>query len=346
MLSISINNIFFKIAFCLVCLIIFPTPLVCANFEILISVKDIDNQPIAANTITVELAGGVYEDFEDKNGYYLLKKQTSTDKIDSFEISVNFGKPYLNRNIRIADSPDKIEKPIKLFKAPDDDYYYNYLQKGLRYVNIRPYDKALAYYEAASKKYPLMPLDQHSACLYYNYAIALANTYKFNNYDNYDLSISYLENLKDLYDNEKNKIYLDPEVKSKEKLEKDIEDIKNYKQKVERTNFLNDYQKVQEEFRNGNYLESAKLAERLLKVCEDNKKLCKSTPLNEDRFLTDVGVSYLKAAEQAERENKPKTEIIGYFINAKDALEKVERLDLDTVRKNLRNINSKLIVYQ
>ena len=68
--------------------------------------------------------------------------------------------------------------------------------------------------------------------------------------------------------------------------------------------------------------------------------------MNEDRFLTDAGVSYLKAAEQAERENKPETEIVEYLNNAKNALEKVIRLDLDTVRINLRNINSKLTSYQ
>ena len=325
----------------MICLILFPTSLKCTNLEVVVSLKNLDNQSTSANKISIEV-DGVHRDFKlNENGNYCLKENINCEKIDSYEISLDFGKPYLNRNIRISGSSGDIKKSIKLFKAQDNNYNYKYLQKGLEFVNIPPYDKALAYYEAPKKKYQLIPLDQYNVCLYYNYAIALANTYKFDNYDNYNLA-----KLMNLFDNDNNRKYFIVEQISKDKLIKFIEDLKNYKFKIERIRFLNKYQKVQDTFKEGNFLETANMAENQLILCENNPKLCKSTSLNADRFLTDIGVSYLKAAEQGEKEQKPREEIIKYLNNAKDALEKVERLDLKTVHKNLHIIRSKLISYQ
>ena len=88
------------------------------------------------------------------------------------------------------------------------------------------------------------------------------------------------------------------------------------------------------------------IAEKLLKVCMDNPKLCNSTDLNEDRFLTDIGVSYLMAAEIAEKQNKPKEDIITYLNNGQSALEKVKKLDLKIVKQNLQIISYMLKKYQ
>lgn len=336
----------FLLCVSLIVSILFPVPLEAVNLEIDLRVKDIDNQPVSANKISLEF-DGLSKDFKCNTiGNYSVKEKLNGNKIDSYEIYMDFGKPYLNRNIRFKEPSDNTVKLINIYKAQDDNYNYNYLQKGIEYLYIQPYDKALAHYEAAKKKYPLMTLDQYNVCLYYNYAIALANTYKYDNYDNYNLAINYLETLIKLYEEDNNKKYFAIEHISKDKLREDVKDLRNFKKKIKRTQFLNDYQLIQESFKKKEYEKTADLAESQLEICKNESELCKSTPLNEDRFLTDAGVSYLMAAEQAEKENLPKEKIREYLNAAKEALEKVQSLDLKTVKKNLQIIDSKLKSYQ
>ena len=52
----------------------------------------------------------------------------------------------------------------------------------------------------------------------------------------------------------------------------------------------------------------------------------------------------MKAVEQAEK-NNTREDVINYLNKAKEALEKVEKLEIKNVNQNLKNINLKLNNY-
>jgi len=292
------------------------------------------SKPIDAK-VTIE-AGGDFREFTWKGpGECEFNGGMGSEGADHYQLSLSPPSPYVARTIRIRGnrSGEEIMKTLSCSLGRErEDFTYRYLDEGVKYFS-RQFDNALAHYEIAYDRMKGDEAKEYQIKLKYYYAKALHNTCTSLDYATCSEGIRILGELMECYEAERRtfrKLGL-----SKGLLIKDQDDMED-KERIHR------YRAIPVLFQAMKYIEAAALAEEALEASKQDPQGFARIGLPGDRLLTDAGVSYLKAAEEAERRGAPPQEIKTLLENSREHLEKVKRLNPAVTRENLEIIEEKL----
>lgn len=313
-----------------------------ADLRISVVVKELTPKGTASKTldvrVTIDAGGGSEELTRRKVGRYEFQGKLGSDGLDLFELLIEPEGSYISRSVGIkADRFESvISRSLTLYVTKDGEFTYRYLDEGLRYFKVENFDGALAHFEAAhtasESSRGVRGLTGYVLKLDFNYARALQNACLYLNYDTCKKAIRIFLELERLF--APNRAVFERLGIERGDLSKARADAEQYEKRVK-------FQRIRELFEAGRYLEAARLAEEGLKEYEATPQPMTAIGLNRDRLLTDAGVAYLMAAEDAEAGKAPVSTVHALLRRAQQHLRKVEAPDADT-RQNLSVIERRL----
>jgi|GEM_PF-5708025 len=269
--------------------------------DILVKLSDVEKQEprnaeVRFEAVAPEGAQISQELKKQGPGEYVLKGDFNLKNVDVYEIYIDIDNPFSKRCIKVRCDgfKDKPKQSHQFFVAKETEFTYTYLDRGRRYLNSPPFDRALAHFEIAVEKDPLMePLDQYKVRLHYNYAVALVNSIKYLNYNNIEKATTIYKNLLSFYKD--HKMFFDREKITEDLLNNGIKDLEAYELNIK-------YGNIRSSFVEKGYRQAAALAMEGLQEYEKKPQQFLAIGLNRKRLYQDALDSYGMAVKQAEAE--------------------------------------------
>jgi len=313
-----------------------------ADLKILVKLEELDNgNPIDAKAISIEVEGNSEELVRKRTGLYEFKGSLETNGLEVCEFNIKLQEPFFNRLVKVKGDrfKQKVASSFTFSIAKQAQFTYAYLDRGLKYFDLQKFDSALSHFEIAYNKEgrsleAVRDIDMYAIKLGYNYARSLHNTCIHLKYDTCDLSIGLYDKLLELYDSENYKrIFKDLRI--------DRDTLMRARKDLEEIGPQSKYRRISNLFSEGRYLEAATLAAEGLNDLEKNPEVFNKIGLTKNRLLNDAGVSYLKAAEEAEKKGYTPDEIQKLLEASREILKEIKSPD-NITKSNLNIIEEKL----
>jgi tetratricopeptide (TPR) repeat protein len=307
-----------------------------ADLKLTVRVRELGTSKPVDAKVTLEVHGESREFTRKAPGECSFNESMGFPNPDAYRLHLSPESPYIPRTVRVRCDrfKDQVTKSHFFSLAKEkEEFTYRYLDEGRKYFS-RDFDGALAHFEIAYDRMKGDESKEYQVRLKYYYAKALHNTCLSLEYDTGAEGIKLYDELMDHYGSERSiyrKLGLTGDLLMKDR--RDLED----KERISK------YRGIPVLFKLMRYAEAAGLAEEALEAFKQDPKGFSRIGLTQDRLLTDAGVSYLKAAEDAEKGGAPAEEARMLLENAKGHLEKVEGLNPAMARENLKIIERKLM---